>query len=319
MQAPPKPSAERRRLSAIRRLDILDTEPEERFDRFTRLARVLFDVPMAYVSIVDAERQWFKSRAGLPRDLAETKRDISFCGHAILGEEIMIIPDASEDQRFFDNPAVLASPKIRFYMGYPLSSVNGSKIGAFCLVDTKPRLMSEEQTMMLENLGKMVGREVLRQADETIDPGTQISNRKGVAELGAFILSVCRSSNLPATLLVFRLNGLDQIEAKFRHVTTCQALLRFSWFLRGTFRDLDVAGRTGDASFAVLLSDLSPAQSNYALARLEAAIARHNTAETHKYRIRFTVGAIHYDPKRHADIEMLLAEGDAFLAAKPEG
>jgi diguanylate cyclase (GGDEF)-like protein len=319
MQTPPKPADERRRLSAVRRLDILDTAPEERFDRFTRLARVLFDVPVAYVSIVDADRQWFKSRAGLPRDLVETARDISFCGHTILGDQVMSVPDASADPRFFDNPAVSSAPNIRFYVGYPLSGANGSKIGAFCLADTKARLLSTDETMMLENLGRLVGREVLRQSDDTIDPATQISNRRGMAELGSFILALCRRSGLPATLLVFRLDGLDQIQGEFRHATTSQALLRFSWFLRGTFRDLDVIGRTGEACFAVLLSDLSPTQSTYALARLDAAIAVHNATETHKYPLRFTVGALHYDGNKHADIAALLAQGDAFLEANPQG
>ena len=108
MQKPIKPVDEAQRLQALRALSILDTLPEERFDRLTRLAKRLFGVPIALVSLVDDHRQWFKSRQGL--EVSETPRDISFCGHAVLGDEIFIVPDASEDERFFDNPLVADDP-----------------------------------------------------------------------------------------------------------------------------------------------------------------------------------------------------------------
>ena len=123
MKTPELPADERTRLEILRSLKILDTLPEERFDRLTRLARKLFDVPIALVSLVDVNRQWFKSSAGL--DATETPREISFCGHAILGDDILVVSDTQLDERFHDNPLVTGGPAIRFYAGCPLTGANG--------------------------------------------------------------------------------------------------------------------------------------------------------------------------------------------------
>ena len=112
MIAAPLPDDENARLSTLRVLRVLDTDPEERFDRLTRMARRLFQVPIALVSLVDADRQWFKSAQGL--DVPETPRDVSFCGHAILSDDILLIPDTHADPRFVDNPLVTGAPHVRF-------------------------------------------------------------------------------------------------------------------------------------------------------------------------------------------------------------
>jgi len=117
MTAPECPPDEVARLQTLKSLAVLDSPHEERFDRLTRMAKRLFDVPIALLSLIDEHRQWFKSRVGLP--LSETPRDISFCGHAILGEGIFIIPDATADDRFHNNPLVIDEPNIRFYAGCP--------------------------------------------------------------------------------------------------------------------------------------------------------------------------------------------------------
>jgi len=136
MLTPPLPADEPTRLDTLRSLRILDTPPEERFDRLTRLARRLFGVPGAVVSLVDAERQWFKSCDGLAA--SETPRDISCCGHAILSDDIMLVPDAGADVRFHDNPLVTGDPNIRFYAGCPLTVTNGSRLGTLCLPRSPP-------------------------------------------------------------------------------------------------------------------------------------------------------------------------------------
>jgi len=124
MQQPAIPDNETQRLAALHALDVLDTPPEERFDRITRIAARLMDVPICLVTLVDANRQWFKSCIGL--DASETPRDISFCGHAILAPEALVIPDAAADPRFADNPLVAGEPRIRFYAGEPLAAVEAA-------------------------------------------------------------------------------------------------------------------------------------------------------------------------------------------------
>ncbi len=158
MQKAPLPAREEERLAALRALKILDTPPEERFDRITRIAQRLFDVPIVLLSLVDADRQWFKSRQGL--DVTETPREISFCGHAILGSDILVIPDAQQDPRFADNPMVCGEPYARFYAGYPLSGSDGSKLGTLCIKDRRPRKMSEADLKLLRDLGALVENEL---------------------------------------------------------------------------------------------------------------------------------------------------------------
>jgi GAF domain-containing protein len=158
--APEFPADEARRLQALNGLHILDTPPEERFDRITRLAAALFDVPISLVSLVDAERQWFKSCFGT--EVRETPREVSFCGHAILGKEVMLVPDALADPRFAGNPLVTGPTRIRFYAGVPLSLPDGSCVGALCVVDRRPRQFDGLQIRLLKDLGTLVEEELIR-------------------------------------------------------------------------------------------------------------------------------------------------------------
>lgn len=157
MKAPRRPDDEQQRLSALRDLELLDTTPEERFDRLTRIAKSLFDVPIALVSLVDEDRQWFKSRQGL--DACETHRNVSFCGHAILESNIFEIPHALEDERFADNPLVAGPPHIRFYAGAPLTSPLGYRVGTLCIIDTRPRSLTAEQRTALRDIANCVENE----------------------------------------------------------------------------------------------------------------------------------------------------------------
>ncbi|WP_455203645.1 PAS domain S-box protein [Kaarinaea lacus] len=160
MEKPNTPDNESERLKALRQMQVLDTPVEERFDRLTRLAKDLFQVPIALISLVDEQRQWFKSKQGL--QACETPRDISFCGHAILSQQILHVPNALEDDRFADNPLVTGAPHIRFYAGAPLSTVEGFRIGTLCIIDDKPRTMSDDDLRNLRDLADCVQEELNR-------------------------------------------------------------------------------------------------------------------------------------------------------------
>ncbi|OAN88646.1 histidine kinase [Marinobacter sp. EhC06] len=157
MKPPDLPPDETHRLCALDELKLLDTPPEERFDRLTRLAARTFDIPIALVSLIDSNRQWFKSRHGL--EAPETARDISFCGHAILREEPLVIENALNDERFVDNPLVTGEPNIRFYAGAPLHDRHGHRVGTLCVIDRKPRSFSDEDKATLRDLADLVERE----------------------------------------------------------------------------------------------------------------------------------------------------------------
>ncbi len=154
----PIPADEAERLQALRELLILDTAPEERFDRLTAFAADEFDVPIATVTLVDAERQWFKSQVGLA--ICETSRDASFCAHTIHLSDIMVVEDALRDLRFFDNPLVTGDPFIRFYAGAPLVLASGATVGSFCLIDTKPRTLDEMDLSILRSLRDLAASEL---------------------------------------------------------------------------------------------------------------------------------------------------------------
>jgi GAF domain-containing protein len=162
MLPPPTPEDEPRRLAALHALRVLDTAPEQRFERITRTAARLLRVPIALVSLIDAERQWFKSRYGL--FTSESPRRVSFCGHAILNDEIMLVEDALEDERFRDNPSVTGPPHVRFYAGRPLHAPEGERVGTLCLIDREPRRMTESELLTLDDLAQWVEVELDRGA-----------------------------------------------------------------------------------------------------------------------------------------------------------
>lgn len=166
MQVPAFPPDEALRVETLRELLILDTPPEARFDNLTRAAAAFFRVQIAVVSLIDAKRQWFKSACGL--DAKETARDISFCGHAILQDEVFVIEDALLEERFFDNPLVLDDPKIRFYAGAPLKARNGMNLGTLCLIDPAPRKLQDFEIEMLADMARLVVQELERVKAEAV-------------------------------------------------------------------------------------------------------------------------------------------------------
>jgi len=153
MRSAPLPENETERLRALRKLSILDTPPEPALDDITALAGYVCKRPMALLSLVDAHRQWFKSRRGL--EATETPRDVAFCAHAILNpEEVMVVQDAQQDDRFFDNPLVTGEPRIRFYAGAPLVTTGGEALGTLCVLDREPGDMSEAEISALRILAR---------------------------------------------------------------------------------------------------------------------------------------------------------------------
>jgi GAF domain-containing protein len=151
---PPKPKNEKRRLEVLWQYELLDTVPEQAFDDLTLLAARLCEAPIATLSLVDENRQWFKSKVGL--SVSETSRDISFCAHAILQSGLFIIPDATKDPRFRDNPLVTSEPKIRFYAGAPLITPDGHALGTLCVIDKVPRELRDDQKDGLRALARHV-------------------------------------------------------------------------------------------------------------------------------------------------------------------
>lgn len=183
----PRPENEAERLAALRSFSILDSEPEEGFDDLVYIASEVCGTPIALVTLVDDERQWFKARVGL--DVSETPRTVAFCAHAILRDEPFIVPDATVDERFRDNPLVTGPPEIRFYAGTPLTTEEGHNLGTICVIDTEPRKGSSltvAQRRVLAALSRQTTR-LMHCRREALLPGSTPSNDQPT---GAFV-SVC--------------------------------------------------------------------------------------------------------------------------------
>ena len=176
----PLPDNEVARLEALRQYEILDTAPEQSFDDITKIAAFICGTPIAIMSLVDRERQWFKSRQGLPSD--ETPREHAFCAHTILEPKLMEVEDARNDRRFSNNPLVLNAPNIRFYAGAPLLTAEGHALGSLCVIDRDPRKLSKEQKSCLESLARLVMTtlELRRASSELARAATNIKTLSGM-------------------------------------------------------------------------------------------------------------------------------------------
>ena len=161
MPAADLPPDEAERLRALRELELLDSEPEEEFGELVRRAAEATGAPIAVITLVDEARQWFKARVNL--ELESTDRDLAFCAHAILSpDDLTIVPDTLEDERFDDNLLVTEDPNIRFYAGAPIFTPDGYPIGTLCVIDAAPRGLSEEQADALRDLAREVSKEIER-------------------------------------------------------------------------------------------------------------------------------------------------------------
>lgn len=314
MKIPDTPQDEEARLKALRSLNVLDTPSEERFERLTRLAKRMFDVPIALVSLVDENRQWFKSCIGL--NVSETPRDISFCGHAILGNEIFVIPDATEDERFLDNPLVLNEPYIRFYAGCPLRYLDGSMLGTLCIIDTQPRVLNREDLDALKDLAELAEHELMAVQLATLDELAKISNRRGFIKLAQHSLDICSRHNISASLVFFDLNKFKLINDTFGHSEGDKALIAFSDQMKNTFRDSDVIGRLGGDEFAVLLTDTSLEPAEKTVSRFRISMELYNNESDLGYEISFSDGIVAIDHENSISLESFLNQADSLMYEK---
>lgn len=308
MQAPPTPIDEIQRLRSLIALGVLDTMPEDRFDRITRIACRVFGVPIALVSLVDRDRQWFKSKQGL--EACETSRQISFCGHAILQDGPLIIEDALVDARFADNPLVVGPPKIRFYAGQPVHGARGLRVGTLCIIDQQPRRLSEEDLILLADLAGMIDRELSLIAVASSDELTGLANRRGFTQAALHVLALCRRRMQPAALICLDLDQFKSINDTYGHAAGDEALRHFAKMLLENFRTSDVVARFGGDEFAVLCGGATSDQVAVSLERLTAEFEASVLLQRHPD-LSWSAGIADFDPASDATIEDLLRAADA--------
>ena len=271
MKKPPLPPNENIRIKSLQELNILDTPAEERFDRITQAASKMFNMPIALVSLIDSKRQWFKSAIGT--DVPETPRDISFCAHAILDTTPLVVKNALNDKRFYNNPLVAGETNIRFYAGSQLKHPNGSVLGTLCLIDTKPRELTPDELECLQELATFVELELVSQQSVNLDPECNISNKDGFHQLADCCLHVCQKKQLPVVLSYFFVKELAGLQDEFDQKVYQQALNIIVNGFKAGFRSSDIIARYEDTGFVALMSNSNKNQAN---ALLQATIKKIN-------------------------------------------
>lgn len=330
------PMDEDARLASLGKLEILDTPAEERFDRITRLTKKLFRVPIALVSLVDSDRQWFKSAQGL--EASETPRDVAFCAHAILQDDGLIVEDARADERFADNPLVTGAPSVRFYAGQPICAPDGQRVGTLCVIDTQPRRVNRADRQSLRDLAGLVENELrvnrlsesqlkLRQTLRTarrkasIDPLTRAWNREASFDLLRRELERSQRGERPFAAVMLDLDYFKQLNDTKGHPAGDVVLREVADRMRSQVRPYDVVGRYGGEEFVLALLACPLDKAKDICERIRARIAG-EPMETDAGPVSVTasMGLAVYDSERRADLDALLGAADqALLRAKQLG
>ncbi|MCC5976413.1 MAG: sensor domain-containing diguanylate cyclase [Rubellimicrobium sp.] len=252
MRHDPKLIDEEARLAALQRLAILDTGPEEPFDKVTDLVRNVLQVPIAAVTLVDRDRQWFKSIAGGPP--GETPRNVSFCAHTIRQRGPMVVPDATLDARFSDNPLVTEDPGIRSYLGVPLRTPDGYNVGSLCAIDMQARAFTQSEIDLLTGFAGLVISELQLRQLAMSDHLTGAMSRRAWIDVARRELARCRRTGTEASIILFDIDHFKLINDTHGHQVGDQVLQGLTRLCLGVIRDQDFLGRLGGEEFAILLS-----------------------------------------------------------------
>lgn len=335
MKTPETPENEESRLSRLHSLGLIYSPAEERFDRITRLARQVFEVPIALVSLVTAKCQWFKSSQGLAT--RETSREISFCGHAILDDGLMVIPDTLLDPDFADNPLVTGEPYIRFYAGQPLV-FEGMKLGTLCIIDRKPRQLSPSEVDTMRSMAVWAQNEfkvsVLSQAqidliselDEArrqamVDPLTNVWNRRGMDELLKREFLQAERDGVSVALMIIDIDNFKEINDSHGHSVGDLILKEVAQRIRSSVRPQDTIGRIGGDEFMVFLGDCTKKTIETIAQRTLIRINGEPIAEDEfKVKVTLSIGVVLIDNVTDVDIQQIFVIADkALFEAKSAG
>ena len=327
MLAPPAPHNEPQRLHALRATDILFTPAEERFDRITRLASRLLGTPISVVSLVAEKCQWFKSAYGL--DATETPREVSFCGHAILGDDTFVVEDTSLDSRFSNNPLVTGGPMIRSYAGHPLHTSDGNRAGTLCVIDTAPRRFDAEQLEVLRDLAALVETELQRgqinerqqqlilERDElkrkaSIDGLTRLWNRTAIMELlSSEIDRTLRGGELSVAMI--DIDHFKNVNDSLGHQAGDAVLAEVATRIRAAVRNFDSVGRFGGEEFLALFCACGTGDAKTICERIRGTIASTPiAAQGGAISVTASIGLATFDPAMH-DLTLLVGAADAAL------
>ncbi len=259
------------RIAALHRLNVLDTAAEKPFEKIVTLVRTVLAVPIATVTLVDRDRQWFKAQRGLDRQ--ETPRAISFCTHTIQQREPLIVEDAHLDPRFAGSPMVVGPPHIRSYAGIPLRTPEGYNVGSLCAMDTRERRFSPADIAILSNFANIVCDELELRMIAQVDHLTGALTRRGFVEQAEREIARSRRYDRPSSLVMLDVDHFKAVNDTYGHTTGDQVLHQLARLAEATLRPIDVFGRLGGEEFGILLPETDADEALVVAERLREAIA----------------------------------------------
>lgn len=304
------------RIAALQQYEVLDTPREASFDRITTLVKTILNVPICAVSLIDTDRQWFKSCVGLEAE--QTSRDISFCTHTIMERVPLYVPDAVADPRFSANPLVTGAPFIRSYLGIPLATPKGYNLGSLCVIDTVPRSYATDQIELLMSFAQIVMDELeLRKIAQT-DHLTGATSRRGFMSELEKTLARARRSGESSALVLLDLDRFKSINDTYGHPMGDRVLCAVSSLLRSSLRDGDTFGRVGGEEFGIILAN-APTPEAVAIADRLRLRLEQNMDDTIPIQVTASIGITAIDRKT-LSVEQAMAIADrALYEAKATG
>jgi diguanylate cyclase (GGDEF)-like protein len=314
----PVPADEDQRLRDLERYGLFEADSDEHFDRILDLAAAIFQTPIVAISLVEADRQWFLARRGL--DVRETPREMAFCAHAIVHDDVMVVPDARADERFRSNPLVFAEPHIRFYAGAPLQTPEGHNLGSLCVIDREPRDLSPEQRAVLHRLAQLAMRELELRRLAHLCPVTGLPTRHTFLTIGEREFARARRDHLPLSLLLFDVDNLRLINNRWGHAAGDRVLADLVQLARTFLQEQDFAARLGDGEFALLLVGIDADQAMALAESLRTAVTHMPGVHTHSdFRLHISGGLTALAPQDHAFPDLILRAERALALAKGNG
>lgn len=315
MKKPKIPENEDIRLRSLKSLNILDTPPEERFDRLVSMACRMFKVPSAFISLIDADRQWFKASIGI--DFDEIAREDSICAHAILDDDTLILHDAAADHRFADGPMVMGDINARFYASCPLALENGCRVGTLCIVDDHSRIPDDEDLKLLRDLATIVEREFAIMRSAMTDELTGIYNHRGFTMAALHGLNLCVRQDLPAMLAYLDLSDFKSFNEDHGHKEGDRVLTDFASHLRDECRPSDIFARVGSDEFVALFINTPSEAAEGIMRRFRQALRKPGRGNELGYDFSFDYGLVEYDFRHHKHIQALIDDGAAAMHDSP--
>lgn len=310
-------SDEAGRLLALDRLEVLDTAPEEPFEDIVSLVQDVLHVPIAVVSLVDRNRQWFKARRGL--DACQTARGIAFCDKTIRKNRPLVIPETRADPQFHDNPLVVGDPYIRSYLGIPLKTPDGYAVGSLSAIDTKPRDFSGSEVSILENFAKLVVGELeLRQIAST-DHLTGALARRAWLEAAQAEVSRAARHGRPLSFLILDIDAFKAINDRHGHAVGDEVIRSLAQTVSDNLRQSDSFGRFGGEEFVVAMPETARADACLLAERLREAVKRCRLATPDDLQWTISIGVAERLRAEHTALAAIERADAALYRAKAGG